>query len=148
METKEVQNQKIVTESKKIVSDEQLISKELESLNTDSLTDVLEQSTQRIYKESFIADVRKEHPNLNTNSKVRNYVRKSLYLQIAKKLVTVFIANNKKIAVTKQTSEFKAFAELVNKSLLHSSNRPQFKSKERQNWDNVLKIAFMIFHSK
>jgi len=148
METKNVENQKIVQESKKIISDESLISKELESLNIDKELENLEQQTQRIYKESFLAEIKKEFPNLNTNSKVRNYVRKTLYLSSAKKLVTVFIANNKKIAVTKQMTEYKTFADLVKRSLLHSNNRPQFKSKDRQTWDNILKIAFMIFHSK
>ena len=153
METQEKKDQKLIAESKKVISDETLINKELEKVNIEKDLEKLEQSTQRIYKESYFSKLRSDKTitkNISTNLKIRGHIRNSIYLPKCKQLVKVYNELGRSIKKTKETNEFKSFLSLVNESLLSSNNRPQFKSKEVQKVanDRILNIAFMILHSK
>jgi len=148
METKK----DVTKESQKIISDEKLINAELEKVNIDKELEKLEMQTQRIYKDSYFEKLRSDKTitkNLSTNQKIRSHVRAYVFLPVCKAVVKKYNELQRSVNKTKQTNEFKTFAELVKDSLINSNNRPSFKSKEpvKVAKDRILNIAFMILHS-
>ena len=148
METKK----DVTKESQKIISDEKLINAELEKVNIDKELEKLEMQTQRIYKDSYFEKLRSDKTitkNLSTNQKIRSHIRAYVFLPACKSLVKKYNELQRSVNKTKQTNEFKTFAELVKDSLINSNNRPSFKSKEpvKVAKDRILNIAFMILHS-
>ena len=148
METKK----DVTKESQKIISDEKLINAELEKVNIDKELEKLEMQTQRIYKDSYFEKLRADKTitkNLSTNQKIRSHIRAYVFLPVCKAVVKKYNELQRSVNKTKQTNEFKTFAELVKDSLINSNNRPSFKSKEpvKVAKDRILNIAFMILHS-
>ena len=148
METKK----DVTKESQKIISDEKLINAELEKVNIDKELEKLEMQTQRIYKDSYFEKLRSDKTitkNLSTNQKIRSHIRAYVFLPVCKAVVKKYNELQRSVNKTKQTNEFKTFAELVKDSLINSNNRPSFKSKEpvKVAKDRILNIAFMILHS-
>lgn len=138
----EIKDSKIVVESKAVLSDDELLMKDLEKINKQNLEKKLDSRTQRIYKKEYLDNF----PTGKTDKSKRSNIRK-LFLKECRAVSQQFAVLHN-ISKVKQTSEYKDFEMHCKKSLESISERPNFRSEKNAEDDRILALGFKILNSK